>query len=136
MIHVVFGETGTGKSRRLIEMANDSLDGAKGTLVFVSYDDQYMYGLKRNIRFIDASEYCISDPKMLFGFVAGIAAQDFDLEKIYIDELSKIARQPSETFETFFAELEAFSNKREIEIVISMSGERDTAPAFMAKYAF
>lgn len=133
MIYVIGGNTGTGKTKQLIEMANEFLQSAKGTVVFVSDGNQYMYDLKRDIRHIDAREYHISGPKMFFGFLSGIAAQDFDLECIYIDNFLRIVGHPLASLEGLFQDLEEFSKKANIRIVLSASYAEDE-PEFIKKF--
>ncbi len=90
MIGVIFGEKGTGKTKQILEMANKSVLTAKGNTIFIDDDTSYIYDLSRKARFINASDYGISTPKMLYGFLCGLAASDFDLETIYIDGLLSI----------------------------------------------
>ncbi len=133
MIHMICGETGTGKSKQIIDMANESMEKAKGTVVFVTSGNQYMYDLKRDIRHIDATEYHIKGPKMFFGFLSGLAAQDFDLEYLYVDNFLKIIGHPMQELEGLFQDLEVFAEKSGITLIISASHEED-APAFIQKY--
>ena len=94
---------GAGKTKRIIDIANETLKTANGSIVFIDNDSQYMFGLKHDIRFVDASEYHIDSPKMFFGFVSGIAAQDFDLEYLFVDGFMKIHLKYINTFYMFFS---------------------------------
>lgn len=134
MIQVIFGEKGAGKTKLILDMANACAQTAKGTIAFVADDDQYMFGLKRDVRFVDASGFHIDGPKMFYGFLCGMAAQDFDLEYIYIDGFLKIVRHPLDTLESMFAELESFSGRSGINIVISVNGDAKAIPAYLKKY--
>lgn len=134
MIGVIFGERGAGKTKRIIKLANDTLATAKGSMVFIDDDNQYMFDLKNAIRFIDASEYHIDSPKMFFGFISGIAAQDFDLEYLFIDGFLKIARHSLDTLEELFAEMDAFSKRCNIKIYVSITGSEADAPEFLKPY--
>ena len=58
--------------------------------IFIDDDTSYIYDLSTKARFINASDYGITTPKMLYGFLCGLAASDFDLENIYIDGLLRI----------------------------------------------
>ena len=91
MVRVIFGEKGTGNSKRIIQMANDSVDETQGSVVFIDAEGQYLFDLKHAIRFIDAGHYNINSPKTFYGFLAGIAAQDFDLQRIYVDGFRKLS---------------------------------------------
>jgi len=134
LIGVIFGEKGAGKTKRIISIANETLHTAKGSIVFIDDDNQYMFELKHSIRFIDASEYHIDSPKMFFGFISGIAAQDFDLEYLFIDGFLKIARHPLDTLAELFTELDAFAKRCDIKLYISITGDAATAPDFLKQY--
>lgn len=134
LIGVIFGERGAGKTKRIIDIANETLQTAKGSIVFIDDNNQYMFDLKHSIRFIDASEYHIDSPKMFFGFISGIAAQDFDLEYLFIDGFLKIVRHPLDTLEELFAEMDAFARRCNIKLYISITGSEAEAPAFLKPY--
>lgn len=55
MIQIIFGKRGSGKTKRIIDMANASVGEQKGSVLFIDDDSRYMYDLKHQIRFIDAS---------------------------------------------------------------------------------
>ena len=57
MIQLIFGEKGSGKTKRILEIANQTAEQAKGSIVFIDEDDRYMYDLNLSIRFINATEY-------------------------------------------------------------------------------
>lgn len=134
MIQVIFGEKGAGKTKKILDMANGSAQTAKGSIVFLADDGQYMFGLKRDIRFVDASSFHIDGPKMFYGFLCGLAAQDFDLEYIYIDGFLKIVRHPLDTLESMFSEMDDFSKRNGINITISVNGEPCCIPDFLKQY--
>ncbi len=64
LIRVIFGEKGAGKTKQIIDMANEMVKESTGSMVFVDDDSRYMFDLKHEIRFVDASEYGIDSPKM------------------------------------------------------------------------
>lgn len=134
MIRVIFGEKGAGKTKRILDMANNAIESARGNIVFIDADKKYMFDVKRSIRFINASDYHIDGPKMFYGFLNGIAAQDFDLEKVYIDSFHKIVHHPLNTLEGLFEDLEAFAKEREIDIFLSVSGKAGDVPEFLKSY--
>jgi len=134
LIHVIFGEKGAGKTKHIINMANEALCGAKGNIVFIDNNNQYMFDLKHNIRFINASEYHIDGPKMFFGFISGIAAQDFDIEYIFIDGFHKIVHHPMDSLEGLFAELEGFVQRSGIGLVLGITGDGKPIPDYVKKY--
>ena len=134
MIGVIFGEKGTGKTKQILEMANKSVETAKGDTIFIDNDAGYIYDLSRKARFINATEYGISSPKMLYGFLCGLAASDFDLETIYIDGLLSIIGHELDSLEGLFDDLKKFSAKNNLNIIMSITGSKETIPPFLKEY--
>jgi len=132
LVRVIFGEKGAGNSKRIIQMANDSLDQTKGSVVFIDAEGQYLFELKHAIRFIDAGHYRINNPDMFLGFIAGIAAQDFDLELVFVDGFTKLVNCGTESLEDMFKRLDELTTEAGIQVVIAMSG--DDIPDYLNKY--
>lgn len=131
MIGVIFGEKGTGKTKRLLQHANRTAADAKGSVVFIDDDNRYMFDLNSFIRFINAADYGIESPKMLYGFLCGIYAQDFDLEYVYIDGFLNFVRHDLASLEGLFDDLRAFSERTSVNIILSISGNTESLPPFM-----
>jgi len=134
LIRVIFGEKGAGNSKRIIRMANDTINESKGSIVYIDCNDQYMFEIKRNIRFINVSRFDIDGPKMFYGFLCGIAAQDYDLEHLFIDGFLKIVRHDLHTLEGLFEHLENFAKDSKLTITLSISGNPDSVPDFLRKH--
>ncbi len=134
MIGVIFGEKGTGKTKQILEMANKSVQTAKGTTIFIDDDTSYIYDLSTKARFINASDYGITTPKMLYGFLCGLVASDFDLENVYIDGLLRIIGHEIASLEGLFDDLKVFAAKNNLNIVMSITGSKETIPPFLKEY--
>ncbi|MGI6168571.1 MAG: hypothetical protein ACOYI4_02485 [Christensenellales bacterium] len=132
MLKVIFGKKGEGKTKRIIGMANSGVDTLNGNAIFIDDDSRYMFDVSRQIRFIDASEYHIDSPKMFYGFLCGLAAQDYDLERIYIDGFLKIVHYPLEDLQEFFESANNMAEKFNLDIIISVCG--DNTPDFIQQY--
>lgn len=90
MIKFILGAKGAGKTRWLIEEANNDLKGGNGNIAFVEVDDDHIFSLDYNIRLINATEYNLKDLEAFYGFICGLCAMDFDLQKIYVDGIYKV----------------------------------------------
>jgi len=134
LIGVIFGEKGTGKTKQILEMANKSVLSAKGNTIFIDNDISYIYDLSRKARFINATEYGITSPKMLYGFLCGLAASDFDLETVYIDGLLNIIGHKLDDLEGLFDDLKKFSEKNNLSVIMSITGSKETVPVYMREY--
>ena len=139
MIQVILGDKGSGKTKRLIDLANDALKQEHGNIIFVDDDKRYMYDLRHEIRFVDASEYpsvykC--DAHEFLGFLCGMLSADFDLSLIAVDAFKKLVRTDLDTDEMrdFFVQLENLSEKHHCNFVLSISSVAEDVPEFIEKY--
>ena len=135
MIQLIFGEKGSGKTKKILELANSAAEDAKGSIVFIDIDDDYMYDLNLSVRFINAAEYEISGPKMFYGFLCGISASDHDLEYVFIDGFMKIVKHELEQLHDFFEAIKAFSDSHHINLVLSLSCGPEQLPSFLKPYS-
>lgn len=134
MIEIICGEKGTGKTKRIISLANDVSKQAKGSMVFIDDDNSYMYDLGYSIRFINVTDYALNDPDMFLGFLCGLCASDFDLEYVFVDRFENVIRADLSELEPFFTQLEALSQKQNLHIILSVSKGRESLPGFMGPY--
>lgn len=134
MIKVLFGKRGMGKTKQMREWANNRIADARGTVVFIDKDNDHMYELDRNIRFINAVDYGVAGCEMLTGFICGIAARDFDLEAVFINSFAKLVDKPAAELEPMFAMLESFSEKAGVDVFISMNDGGAPCPEYLKKY--
>lgn len=136
MIKILYGKKGTGKSARIVALANENAGHEIGHCVFIDKDNDHMYELSRSIRFINATEYFIDGPKMFTGFISGIAAQDFDLQAIYVNSFMKLIRHPLGELESMFDFFAHFTEQLNIELVLAVSSEGfdGSTPEFIKRY--
>ena len=90
MIQVFCNRRGSGKTKRLIQLANDHLVNVKGVSVFIDDDSRYVRQLDRKIRFVSTEDFNINNCNSLYGLLCGIISANYDIEKIYIDGLLSI----------------------------------------------
>ena len=134
MIQLIFGEKGSGKTKKILDIANRAAETAKGSVVFIDIDDDYMYDLNLSVRFINATEYALSGPKMFYGFLCGTAASDHDLECIFIDSILKHADINIENLEDFLARLDKISKEHEVDLIVSISADREELGSYIDNY--
>lgn len=139
MIRVILGGKGSGKTKRLIDLTNDALKSEHGNIIFIDDDKRYMYDLRHEIRFVDASEYpaaykCTAHE--FLAFVCGMMSADFDLSLIAVDAFMKLVKTPLDDIEMeqFFEKLERVSNAHKVNFVLSISSSEDEVPEYIRKY--
>jgi len=134
VIQVIFGKKGSGKTKRILDMANESVKEAKGNVLFVDDDKSYTLSLKPQIRFIDASEYAVKGVEPFYGFLAGILAGNYDISVIYIDAFLKLVKAGAGELEEFFAKLERLVSTAGCDMIISFSEDAANVPESIRKY--
>ena len=84
MIRLIVGTKGSGKTKAMIDMINESVRTTKGSVVVVEKGMKLTYDIASAARLIDLDEYKIQGGEMLYGFVAGLMASNYDITDIYI----------------------------------------------------
>ena len=134
MIQVIHGKKGTGKTKKILDMANEAVSQHKGDIIFVDDDNRYMFDLKHEIRFVNAGEYGCNSPEMFLGFICGMLSQNFDISLIIVDAFLKLVKCSVEETEEFFARLDKLTSAHDVLVVISCSVDDEAAPEFIRKY--
>jgi energy-coupling factor transporter ATP-binding protein EcfA2 len=130
MIHVIYGKKGSGKSKKLLDMANAEVESATGNIVYLDDNNRCMYDLKYQIRFINTSDYSIDTIDKLYGFVCGILSRDFDISSVYIDSIKMMIGKEDDP-EQLIKKLEKVFDGINAYIVISGS---EDVPEHLKKY--
>lgn len=134
MIQVIHGKKGSGKTKRILDMANAAINEHKGDVIFLDDDNRYMFDLRHEVRFVNAKEYGNDSPEMFFGFLSGMLAQNFDISAIFVDAFLKLVNTAVENTEAFFTRLEQLSAKHSVEFILSVNCDDAVAPEFIKKY--
>ena len=134
MISIICGPKGSGKTKRIIDAANAAAETAKGHLIFITDTKRYMYDLKRDIRFIDVSDYAIAGPDAMCGFVRGAIAGSYDNEYVFVDGIARISGKPLSEMAQVFYILEKVSELRSIKLYVTCSCTEEELPDFLKKY--
>ena len=134
MIHVIYGAKGTGKTKVLVDDANNYAQTAKGVVVYIDRANHRMHDLNRNIRLVDASHYGLESQKDILSFIKGMLAANFDIEKIYIDGLARLFDCNIAELGEVYQGLEDICKEFNVNVTITASGALETLPEFVTKY--
>lgn len=125
MVKLIAGKMGTGKSKQVVKRANEFLETAKGSIVFIDDDSRAMYELDHKIRFIDVSEFPIKSLTEFYGFLCGLVATNYDIEKVFIDGImSTVEMKDNEVLE-WFEKVEDLSNQFELDFIVTLNYEEE-----------
>ncbi len=134
MIHVIMGQKGTGKTKKLIDAIHKAVAEAHGDVVCIEYGRKLTYDVTYKVRLVDAQEYAISSPEMLKGFLSGLHAGNFDITDVFIDNLYKTIGSDRAAAEDFIAWCAKFAASNSMEITVTISEDPASASEAMKQY--
>ena len=90
MIQLIVGGKGSGKTKKMIDMINASAKTTPGNIVCIEKSMKLTYDIDHSARLIDVDEYGIDGYDMLYGFIAGVLAGNYDIVEVYLDGVLKL----------------------------------------------
>ena len=128
MIQIISGVKGKGKTKYLIQKANENVKEATGNVVYLDKNIKHMFELSNKIRLINTSDYPLDTYDAFLGFVCGLISQDHDLEAMYLDSFLTISSVTDDYVGYVLSKLNDISSKFIVNFVISISMDADTLP--------
>ena len=116
MIQIISGVKGKGKTKFLIQKANEAVKAANGSVVYLDKNNKHMYELSNRIRLINVGDFPIDTYDAFLGFICGLISQDNDLEHMFFDSFLTIAS------------VSEISEKFHVDFTISVSIDADSIP--------
>ena len=130
MVQFIAGDKGEGKTKRLIDKANQQLKVTDGNLVFIDDDRRVTSDLHYNIRFVEAGRGILSNYREFSGFVLGILAMDNDIKTVYIDGLTNIIlKLEDEDLVKLAKRMTVLAEQNEVEFIICINWKKDEVPS-------
>ena len=135
MVSIIGGAIGTGKTGKLIDLANEDVKTNKGIQIYIDAKKDPRQDLDRSIRYINAKEFAVNSSQMFFGFLCGIISGNYDITKIYIDNIHElIGVKCVETIGAFIDQLEEFTKEYDFDIVLTMTVSDEEQSEYLKKY--
>jgi len=129
MIEFVYGSKGSGKTKKMIDMANTALETCEGDIIFLNDRDKYRVKVDTKIRFANLEEFGIIGVDQLYGFISGVIAENYDVKIIFIDNtLRLIDYQSSEDICKIVGKIQDINKNHDIKFVLSLSCEKEELP--------
>ena len=133
MIQLIVGGKGSGKTKKMIDMINASAKTTPGNIVCIEKSMKLTYDIDHAARLIDVDEYKINGYNMLYGFVAGILAGNYDIVEVYLDGVLKLGNHDLDGLGVLLDELAALTGDS-IKMVVTVSADLEALPESVKKY--
>lgn len=128
MVTLLIGKKGSGKTKKLIQLANEAVAASQGNVVVIEKGAKLTYDITSKARLIDTDQYSISGYEMLFGFLSGICAGNYDVTDILVDSTFKICPNGVDGLEAFTKKLQDLSESSNANIILLISAAEDEIP--------
>lgn len=126
MVKLLIGKKGAGKTKTMLDMANELIEESKGSVIFINKNQRLMCDLKHSIRVVCMEDFQhITNSDEYIGFIYGIISSDHDIETVFIDSVLKHADIHLEHIPEFLDRLAAISQRYDIEFVVSLSADKE-----------
>ena len=130
MVQFIAGGKGEGKTKQLIDRANEQLKTTDGNIVFIDDDRRTTSNLHYSIRFVEAGRGILSNYREFAGFVLGILAMDNDIKTVYIDGLTNVIKHlESEDLVKLANRLKVLSDRNEVEFIACINWKKEDLPS-------
>jgi hypothetical protein len=133
MIKLITGKKGSGKTKVLIDMINDSVKTTNGDLVCIEKGDSLRRSISYKVRWCDSDYFNVNSFDSFYGFITGMLARNYDIKEIFIDGIFKIAGNDADELGILLDKLAKLTND-ETSIVFTISADKSELPESVAKF--
>jgi hypothetical protein len=133
MVKIITGGKGTGKTKKLIEMINETAKNTNGYVVCIDKGEKLRYDISTTVRLVDIVYYNIYSFESFYGLVAGLVAGNYDIKNIYVDSILKVGGTDYDALMALFSKIDKLT-KDEVEVIFTVSADNDSLPENMLKY--
>lgn len=133
MIKLIVGAKGSGKTKTMIDQINQAVKTTKGNVVVVEKSMKLTYDIDHAVRLVDLDEYQIEGVDMLYGFLSGVMAGNYDITHLFIDGVLKVCGRDYERVAHLFDVLNTMSGDQML-ITITVSADLEELPDSIKKF--
>lgn len=124
MVNLLIGQKGSGKTQKMIDLANAKVKECNGNVVFIKKTHRDTASVSFDIRTICLDDIpAISNTDAYIGFLYGMSSANHDIECVFIDALLKHADVTLETLPAFVAKLNQITADCDITFYVSVSAD-------------
>ena len=116
MIKLIVGTKGTGKTKAMIEAINAVTKTTTGNVVV-----------------LEKSMKLITGYNMMYGFVAGVLAGNYDITELFVDGILKVGDHDLNGLGKFLDDVQAIAGEN-VNVTITISAALETLPEDVKKY--
>ena len=126
MVKMIMGHKGSGKTKRMIELANEKIEKSQGNVIYINKNHRLTYDLKYRIRVICMEDFVhITNSDEYIGFLYGVLGMDRDVDTVFIDGVLRHADITLGNMPEFIDRLKDISAEYQTEFIVSVSASKE-----------
>jgi hypothetical protein len=133
MIKLITGKKGTGKTKVLIDMINDSVKTTNGCLVCVEKGETLRSSISYKVRWCGVEQFNISGYDAFYGFLAGMLAGNYDIKEVFIDGIIKIGGPDLNELGSMLEKIQELVGD-DTKVVFTISADNSDLPESVTKF--
>lgn len=134
MIKLIVGKKGSGKTKALINFSNQAVESSKGKVVCVEKGTHLMHEISSQARLVNIEDYVVDSYPVLYGFVAGILAGNYDITDLFIDGTTRTCGSNYAELATIIQKISKLIAQNDVNIVFTLSCDKSELPEALLKY--
>ncbi len=134
MIKLLVGHKGSGKTKKMVVMANEAAKTSKGNVVVVEKGIQLTYDLSYQVRLVDVEQYGVKNFDAYFGFLCGLMAGNYDITDIFCDATFRVCGKDIPAFTAMTRQLIKVTTANNVTVTFIVSCEPEELPEEMRAY--
>jgi len=124
LVRLIMGLKGTGKTKTLVELVHKAVEEESGDVICIEKEKVLTFDIPYQARLIHAGDYGINSVELLRGFISGLAAGNYDISHVFVDNLFKIIGDvPEDELTQLCKWLDDFGEKESITFTITVSAD-------------
>ena len=132
MLKLIVGTKGAGKTKTMIERIDKATKTTSGNIVGIEKCMKLTTEINHAARLVDVDEYNVVGADMLYGFVAGVLAGNYDITELFIDGILRIIDHDLDAADKVLKKIDSIT--KNIEVVVTVSANEADLPEDLKKY--
>lgn len=132
MVEYITGIQGTGKTKVMTQTAVFTANQSKGNVIYVDNSDKLSLTLPSNIRLVNTCDYDINSSVMLYGFLVGLCAGDYDLTDVFVDSTMDIILKSNTDIDDFMEIVKKASDVTDVNFHFAICDEQEKALVYQS----
>lgn len=128
MLELIIGEKGKGKTRMMVNKANNESKITNGSIIYIDKTNRHMYELSNIIRLVNLHDFDINTKEAFYGFIQGLISSNNSLTHIYLDNFMLLTNINENELKEVLYKMDEISEKYDVIFVISTAVEDSGIP--------